>query len=119
MAMPLLVQVSHKILQDGVARQHHPLLHLLLRDVALGPIMMLVGIRLTTANLTQMLVGIVVVIGLTATLRHLPQRLSQQRIAVPGMTKMCVPMVVNTALPTIATARLVAVTGCLEVPLRC
>merc|ERR1712196_443175 len=110
---------SHRIPRDAVARQHHPLLHRLLRVAAPGPITMLVGIRLTTANPTPMLVATVVGIGLTAILHHLPQRLFQQRIVVLGTTKTCVLTVVNIVLPTLAIARIAAVTGCLQVPLRC
>jgi hypothetical protein len=102
--MPLQVQVFCQILQDAVARQHHPLLHPLLQVVAPGLMTMLVGIRQTTADPIPMLVGTVVDIGSTAILRRLPQHPFQQRTVVLGTTRMSVLTVVSFALPMLAIA---------------
>lgn len=119
MVRPSLAQALHKTHQGAVVPLHQRLrqrLRQLGQVVAHGPTMILAGIRMTIANPTPMLVGIVVVIGL---MMILPRSLSQLRIAARGATTTCVPTVATTALPTPAIVLVVAVTGCLQVPPRC
>lgn len=99
MAIPSLPQALRKIQQDAVARQHRPLLHPLLRVVALGPMTMLVGVPMTTASPMKVLVGTVVGIGSPMEILHLlPQHPFQRQNVALGTMRTCVLTVVNIAL---------------------